>query len=355
MQQALRSNVGLQDMICLPAGMCEAFGRGDFDDAKDMLPVSVSRGGLFNFTAAFADSDFECVKCAWKHHAVSVGASERAHNVVVLGTADMEHALLGDVIGYCLCHLQGHAKGALVGMAFLLLRQFGTWLARHVHELFDYRPAQQVPEARTLFFHTALLQASKEDAPDPADMSAQALAKGRVFAYCRQVANSLAMAPTKTRTFVTDGWRGKGEGLELYYAFSPDLNLGGYLPFQVPFAACFAWLLTSLCHRHELLTEFAVDSAQRCYRVRQLHMSHPDRNLDLWVPAGSWPWLPWPETMSKRKALLLVHVAGSQVTCVFHDKHADLNLLPNLTNFYWAPCLCVWWLQCKLAWLEAPQ
>ena len=267
-QQALCSKVGLQDMVCLPAGICEAFGHGDFDDAKDMLSVPVSAGGLFDFTVAFAGSDFQCVKCAWKHHAVSLASCDRTRNVVVLGTADMEHAMLGDVIGYCLCHLQGHAKGALVGMAFLLLRQFGTWLARHVRELFEWRPAQQVPEAHNMFFHMAALQVGKEAARELTDMSAVALQKARVFAYCRQVANSLAMASTKTKTFVTDGWRGKGEGLELYYAFSPDLNLGGYLPFQVPFAAFCAWLLTSLRRKHHLLAEFAVDSAQRCCRVR---------------------------------------------------------------------------------------
>jgi hypothetical protein len=76
------------------------------------------------------------------------------------------------------------------------------------------------------------------------------------------------MASTKTKTFVTDGWRGKGEGLELYYAFSPDLNLGGYLPFQVPFAALGAWLLTSLRRKHHLLADFAVDSAQCCCHLR---------------------------------------------------------------------------------------
>ena len=245
-EHALRSKVGLQDVVCLPAGMCEAFGRGDFDDASDMLPVPVSAGGLFNFTAAFADSDFECVKCAWKHHAMSLAACDGDQNVVVLGTADMEHAKLGDVIGYCLCHLQGHAKGALVGMAFLLLRQFGTWLARHVGELFECRPVQQVPEVRNLFFNSALLTLGKEDGADPAvDMHGRSIAKAQVFAYCKQVARSLSMAETKTKTFVTDGWRGKGEGLELYYAFSPDLNLGGYLPFQVPSAGFFALLLSS--------------------------------------------------------------------------------------------------------------
>ena len=253
---ALHSKVELQDMVCLPAGICEAFGCGSIDSDRDMLPVPVSAAGLFNFSAAFADSDFECVKCAWKHHAASLAAPDCDQNVVVLGTSDMNHALLGDVIGYCLCHLQGHAKGALVGMAFLLLRQFGTWLARHVTKLFECRPVQQVPEARSLFYHAALLSMVQEDtAVCAGELEVRKLAKACVFAYCREVAQCMSMAATKTRTFVTDGWRGKGEGLELYYAFSPDLNMGGYLPFQVPSTSFFAVVVSSDCFEHHVLVQ----------------------------------------------------------------------------------------------------
>ena len=59
-----------------------------------------------------------------------------------------------------------------------------------------------------------------------------------VFAYCSKVSATLAQADTKTKTFVADGWRGKGEGLEIYFAYSPALAMGGYLSYQVPLRAC---------------------------------------------------------------------------------------------------------------------
>jgi hypothetical protein len=47
------------------------------------------------------------------------------------------------------------------------------------------------------------------------------------------VAFELQKTQFKSLTISSDGWRGKGEAMELYFAFSPELNIGGYLPFQV--------------------------------------------------------------------------------------------------------------------------
>jgi hypothetical protein len=269
-QLALASGVSLANIIKLPANMAADFGRGPVPEESALQPLAVSSAGLFDFTSILACPDGECVKAAWRHYAVGVDALASAssdgpagsdgpdpassrglalHEKLQLNTSTMEHAQLGDVIAFWLLTLQGHARGAYVGGAFFVLQQFGLWLRCTMEQLCDFAGFETLPELNGLGFGPGSASA-RAAGPAPAPDDAQALTAAHglrsrelqvaasVFAYCSKVSTTLAQADTMTKTFVTDGWRGKGEGLEIYFVYSPALAMGGYLPLQVPLRAC---------------------------------------------------------------------------------------------------------------------
>lgn len=269
-QLALASGVSLANVIKLPANMAADFGRGPVPEESALHPLAVSSTGLFDFTLILACPDGECVKAAWSHDAVGVDALASASSngpdgshgpdpassrglapdeKLQLNTSTMEHAQLGDVVAFWLLTLQGHARGAYVGGAFFVLQQLGLWLRCTMDQICDFADLETLPELNGLGLGPGPGPASAR-AAGPAPDDAQALTAGHglrsrelqvaasVFAYCSKVSTTLAQADTKTKTFVTDGWRGKGEGLEIYFVYSPALAMGGYLPYQVPLRAC---------------------------------------------------------------------------------------------------------------------
>lgn len=261
-QLALASGVSLANVIKLPANMAADFGRGPVPDESALHPLPVSSAGLFDFTSILGGPDGDCVKAAWCQHALGVdepalassdgpdgsdGHGPAPDESLHLNTSTMEHAQLGDAVAFWLLTLQAHARGAYIGGAFLVLRQLGLWLRSKMSHICDFSALESLPELNGLVLGPGHALAH---APGPAPHTAQPLTAGgelrsrelqvaaSVFAYCSKVSKTLAQADTKSKTFVSDGWRGKGEGMELTFAFSPALALGGYLPFQVPLLAC---------------------------------------------------------------------------------------------------------------------
>lgn len=210
------------------------------DPDHALVPIHASAGALWDFSALFRgdELDADAVREGWKQVALQTHGSPG----LKLSSSDMEHAELGDMVAYCLLHLQMYRNGVFVGLAFLLLRQFGDWLAMDLPQFLNFHDQVQIPELHGMHRHLRndprfLVTPS----PSPGHGSGPATArkvddanKARVYAYCRAVSDALAHAPTRTRTFVSDGWRGSGEAMELFFAYSPELDLGGYLPFQVP-------------------------------------------------------------------------------------------------------------------------
>ena len=56
--------------------------------------------------------------------------------------------------------------------------------------------------------------------------------KAAVYGCMSKLTERMAKSGTMTKTFVVDGWRGKGEGMELTFCFSPELGESGWMPFQ---------------------------------------------------------------------------------------------------------------------------
>ncbi len=55
-----------------------------------------------------------------------------------------------------------------------------------------------------------------------------------MYGYMSKLTKRMIQNGFVTKTFVVDCWRGKGEGMELTFCFSPDLGEGGWMPFQMP-------------------------------------------------------------------------------------------------------------------------
>jgi hypothetical protein len=225
--------------ILVPENINNCLSHGP-DPDHTLVPIHASGGGLWDFSALFRgdELDADAVREGWKHLALQTHGSLGSD--LMLSSTDMEHAELGDMVAFCLLHLQMYRRGVFAGLAFLLLRQFGDWLAMALPQFLNFYNQVQIPELRGTRRHLrndprCLVTSSPGDGSGPAiPHKADDANKTRVYAYCQAVSDALAQALTRTRTFVSDGWRGSGEAMELFFVYSPELDLGGYLPFQVP-------------------------------------------------------------------------------------------------------------------------
>ena len=129
--------------------------------------------------------------------------------------------------------LNMHSNGAYLGGAFLLIRQLGTWLRTSLALILDFREQDQHAELRGVCVLATRKQTKAVSLPIESGIKTKALReKAAVYGYMSKLPERVAKSGSMTKTFVVDGWRGKGEGMELTFCFSPDVGEGGWMPFS---------------------------------------------------------------------------------------------------------------------------
>ena len=246
-QVALAKGMDMKNIFHVPINISLDFGRARLYLDPALLAkssVQCTSAGMFDWGKIFG-SDVKALKTSWQTMAMDQQAE------FVLSTADLTQSHLGDLIGFMLFKLQFFQKGIYVGLAFLLLRQFGQWLSMSIGELLSFSDKCAWPELHGLY-NICSKPTNMEDPSENVLVENTRVSnndhKTKVYNYCCKVSQALNTASSKTATFVGDGWRGKGEPMELYFCYSPLLNLGGYLPFQVPHPTkVFAFVFTIQC------------------------------------------------------------------------------------------------------------
>jgi hypothetical protein len=240
-QTAVAKGVALSNVFLAPANFTKDFGRCLQKEEPRLMPIHVSNTGLFDFSAMLAE-DSEAIQCAWQELAASALPADFA--VLQLTSGSILHAQLGDFLAFALLHLQmwPRNKSHWTGLAFSLIRQLGQWLDKHISEICSFRPLKAIPELRHMSRAGRVdCRGAVQVIDEENGQASQAMKPHHIVAqqqalcwhYCSQVAFELQKAQFKSLTISSDGWRGKGEAMELYFAFSPELNIGGYLPLQV--------------------------------------------------------------------------------------------------------------------------
>jgi hypothetical protein len=252
-QMALAKGMDMNTIFHVPINMSLDFGRALLyrDPAlTELSSVQCTSSGMFDWGKIFGD-DVQAIKTSWQTMAMDPQAE------FILSTSDITQSYLGDLIGFMIFKLQFFQRGIYVGLAFLLLRQFGQWLSMSMGEILSFSDKCAWPDLHGLYNICSK--------PKNMDISSENVLvehtkvkidnKKKVYNYCCKVSKALNAASSKTATFVGDGWRGKGEPMELYFCYSPLLNLGGYLPFQVPHPTkVFAFVFTIQCDTLAIVT-----------------------------------------------------------------------------------------------------
>ena len=168
------------------------------------------------------------------------------HAGLVLSSSCIDDAQLGDFIAFCLTLMPIFHNSVLFGLGLMLVREIGNWLEQNISHIVSWKSSSQdtIPmlhglcRARRLdprlMLHAVVkaAQAGKSNVKhDGVDRKA-----ARVFChlYSQLVTAAFSKAGTLTKTILVDGCRNFGETMDLYFSFSPWLNLGAWLPFQVP-------------------------------------------------------------------------------------------------------------------------
>ena len=241
-QTAVAKGVALSDVFHAPVNFTKDYGRGLQREEPRLMPIHVSNAGLFDFSAMLAE-DSEPFQAAWQD--LAANALPANFTALQLTSGSILHAQLGDFLAFALLHLQmwPRKKSHWTGLAFFMIRQFGLWLDKHISEICSFRPLKAIPEIRHMSRAGRVdCRGAVQVIDEENGQALQAMKFHHIVAkqqalcwhYCHQVAFELQKAQFKSLTISSDGWRGKGEAMELYFAFSPELNIGGYLPFQVP-------------------------------------------------------------------------------------------------------------------------
>ena len=244
-QRALAKGLALSEVFHAPADITQDYGRSLQSQSQEpsLVTLHANNAGLFDFSKVLA-TDSGALQCAWQDLVAQATDMTALH----LSSGTILQTQLGDFLAFVLLHVPmwPRGKGHLTGLAFFLIRQFGDWLDKHISDICSFKPLRAIPELRHLIRASPLdcrapVQANQdeEDANNTLQdktrhWAVQAQQQAQCWHYCSQVAIELSRAKFRSLTITSDGWRGKGEAMELYFAFSPELNIGGYLPFQVP-------------------------------------------------------------------------------------------------------------------------
>lgn len=229
-RQASHAGLDLSNLLFAPAGLGHMI--CPWPEHETLHPVQYSvKNCMFNFgvvIGADALSLHESFRASWQEE----HAAPYTTQGLTLSSSSVDWATLGDFVAFAMLHLQDFQGGVWVGLSLLFIRQLGKWLDQNWVHLLRFQPMIDIPDLR------GFARACRKDLRDQTrlDFHNNTLHGDRVWcmAYFMKWATIMSHAKSCAFTAVSDGWRGSGEAMELFYFYNPDENLGAYHPFGVP-------------------------------------------------------------------------------------------------------------------------
>ena len=226
-----------------------------------LVPLPMSPGLLFNTQDVFKDDSMSnVIKATWAAIATGIGSGQAQ---LQLKSGSINMCQLGDLIVFLLAEVPILAGGAFFAMGMCLLRNFAMVLQAELPRIVPLQPqAKEVAALRGCCGRAFRLDPRRlfQASEDIADGKASGLgawsrqngtvdhdsAKVFVWAYGRRVFQTMDI-PNRTRVLMSDMAKGSGESMNLYFSYSPVLNLGAWLPFQVTYLSHPAMQLGMSC------------------------------------------------------------------------------------------------------------
>jgi hypothetical protein len=218
----------------------------DDQQALTLFPLDYAMDGTMDFSKVIGDGpESEIVRATW----AAVFKHGHGSGQIVLSSCSVDHCKLGDLLVFILAELPLFMEGRLLGLCTLLLGQFGEWLDKAIihlappsHKAIDIPQLRGLIRARNLdsmqLGHLAAVMAegqlSNQSQSGKQFGHMKHESKLMVYLYTMSLAKKLATAPSRSLHILADGWRSIGEQMDLFFAYSPWLNIGGWWPFQVP-------------------------------------------------------------------------------------------------------------------------
>lgn len=217
-----------------------------------MKPLPWTCNGLVDTRAMFDDQGLEgsgfghVVQAAWQ----TVVTSGHSQGGLKLSSGSIDICQLGDLIAFLLSDMAIQVDGVLFGLGVFMFRQFGMWMvsnlpqvlqqedqSAHVHSLKGIFGRSLLRDPRRLSGALLAIASGHSSGLGPwgkehgcADQHAARLT---VWSYTRH-AQRLMDHENLSRGICMDTAKAAGEGMMLAFSYSPVINLGAFLPFQVP-------------------------------------------------------------------------------------------------------------------------
>jgi hypothetical protein len=222
---------------------------------QDLQPLPMMPNLLFNTEQVFRDDPrSKVIKESWKAIANGDGLGQ-AH--LSLSTGDIKMCKLGDLIAFLLSEVPLEDGGVFFAIGICLLRHFAMLLQVELPRILPMQPqAADISALRGCgrsFRHDPrrLVQAMDDIAEGKSsglgawDRKQGTIdhdaAKVLVWAYGRRAYHDMNIT-NQTLVVMSDMAKGAGESMNLYFSYSPVINIGAWLPFQVTHPSCPALL-----------------------------------------------------------------------------------------------------------------
>ena len=180
---------------------------------------------------------------------------------MLLSSPDIDVALLGDFYACCMVF----QYPLLFGLGMMLARQLGDWLELNIHAMVAWRPSwlEPIPLLRGLSRArwpnhrlqvrpvTTYADAEESHGNNHGSVDSRA-AQAFCDIYGQHTAACFSRAGSLTLTVLVEHCSHFRDNLNIYFSYSPWLNVGAWLPFQVPpsvgsdcscFACCLAGVM----------------------------------------------------------------------------------------------------------------
>lgn len=250
--RALKHNLQLQ--LCLPVDVFTYLASGH---AAKLLEVTVHPNGNLTWTQCLGQGwQADVVRDTWK-----TWHQRPANAGMVLSSPDIDEAMLGDFCAFCLVF----QYPVLFGLGMMLARQLGNWLELNIHAIVAWKSSSQdhIPLLQGLsraggLKPRLLVKAVKTCAG--AGESSQGNLHGSMdpgasqafcYIYGQRVAACFSKAGSLTLTVMVDHCKNFGDNMYIYFSYNPWLNIGAWLPFQVPPGVgsdCSSFVLPGWCN-----------------------------------------------------------------------------------------------------------
>ena len=214
--------------------------------AKGSQALPMTPSLQFNTSQVFMDDPMsKVIKESWK--AIASGDFPGRAHLRLSGTIDL--CALGDLIVFLLCEVPLLAAGVFFAIGIHLLRHFAMVLQAALPRLVSLQPKAITVQAlrgcggRSLRLDPRRLVMAMNDIADGKSSGLGAwgrkqatidhdAAKVLVWAYGRRAFQDMDIH-NQTLVLMSDMAKGSGESMNLYFSYSPVINLGAWLPFQV--------------------------------------------------------------------------------------------------------------------------